>query len=90
MTTFHKIKWVTLSGILILFVTAAIQNTGVTSVRFMGWEAEAPRVLLICGVGLGGFIAGVIVVLLIQRRHHHNHPAQDAKGESTAQLTSME
>ena len=41
MTTIHKIKWFTLSAIVILFLLVVIQNTGVTRVRFMGWEAEA-------------------------------------------------
>lgn len=77
MTTIHKIKWFTLSLIVILFVIAAIQNTGVTSVRFMGWEAEAPRILLISGVGLAGFVAGVLAVLLVLRRHHQSHPIAD-------------
>jgi len=74
MTTIHKIKWFTLSAIVILFLLVVIQNTGVTRVRFMGWEAEASRILLISGVGLSGFVAGILTLLLIQHRQCRSHP----------------
>lgn len=82
MTTIHKIKWFTLSVIFLLFVMAAFQNTGMTDVRFMGWHAEAPRLLLLSGIGLGGFVAGAISVLLIQRRHCPPQSANAAASES--------
>ena len=87
MTTLHKIKWFTLSVIAALFFVAAVQNTGVTQIQFMGWETEAPRVLLILGVGLGGFVAGILAVLLIQRHQGRLHPRS---GESATRDSSYE
>lgn len=71
MTPIHKVKWFTLSVIALLFVITVIQNTGSTSLRFIGWQFEISRMILIFGVGLGGFVAGILSVLLIQRDQHH-------------------
>lgn len=74
MTAIRKIKWASLSLIAIFFSVFISQNTGVTLVRFMGWEKEVPSMLLFVGVGLTGLVAGVLVVLLLQRHWHQNHP----------------
>ena len=88
MTTMHKIKWFTLSAIAILFVIVAVQNTGATIVQFIGWKFEVPRMALISGVALGGFVAGALAVLLVQRNQYQLHQPpvepspQDSKVET--------
>ena len=82
MTTIHKIKWFALSAIILLFIITAFQNTGMTDVLFLGWHAEAPRLILISGVGLGGFLAGVLSVLLIQRRQCPQQPMRIASSNT--------
>ncbi|MAS94268.1 MAG: hypothetical protein CMO55_13810 [Verrucomicrobiales bacterium] len=73
MTTIHKIKWFTLSFIAVLFVVLVTQNTGVTTIQFLGWQMEAPRMIVISGAGLGGFLAGILAVLLLQRNRYPSH-----------------
>ncbi|MDA8633092.1 hypothetical protein N9406_03160 [Verrucomicrobiales bacterium] len=82
MTKIHKIKWATLSVIAILFLILLFQNTGVISLRFMGWDFEVPRLILISSVGLGGFVAGVLSVLLVQRNQHQYSPASSDSSET--------
>lgn len=86
MTIIQKSKWVALGVIAILFLILATQNTGATSVRFMGWEMEVPRMILSSGVGLAGFVAGILTVLLIQRHRYRNSP----ESEESSQPGSLE
>ena len=67
----HKIKWLSLSLILALLILLVAQNTGITTIRFLGWEMEAPRMILISAIGLAGYIAGVLTILLVQKRRRH-------------------
>ncbi|MAS92212.1 MAG: hypothetical protein CMO55_03355 [Verrucomicrobiales bacterium] len=85
MTTLRKIKWITLSFIAVLFVVLVIQNTGITTIQFLGWKMEAPRMIVISGAGLGGFLAGVLTVLLLQRNQYRGHrpPESSAPSETT-------
>ncbi len=82
MTAVHKFKWFALSLITILFFSFVVQNSGVTAVRFMGWEKDVPRMLLISGVGLAGFIAGALAILLLQRHWHYSHPEPKSSSPS--------
>lgn len=70
MTTIHKIKWGALSVIAILLIIVVAQNTGQTTIQFFAWRMEAPRVILLLGIALGSFAAGVLTTLLLQRHRH--------------------
>ena len=88
MTALRKIKWFTLSFIAILFVVLVIQNTGVTTIQFLGWKMEAPRMIVIAGAGLGGFLAGILTVLLLQRNQYKGHrPTESSAPSNTTNET---
>ncbi len=68
MKTIHKFKWASLILILFFLGVLLFQNSGETTLQVLWMQVEVSRMLLILGVGLAGFLAGVISVLLFQRR----------------------
>jgi len=66
--------------ILIVFLASvavfALQNNGLTRLRFMAWEASAPLSLLVVGVYVLGMISGGAVFGFIRRsiRSVSEHP----------------
>ncbi len=51
-------KTIALVVAVILFVILVVQNTGVVTLHLLFWKLTMSRIILLCLVGLIGFVAG--------------------------------
>ena len=61
-------RYVVASLLVLLLLVFVVQNTEVVAIRFLVWEFQASRVILITLTALTGFVCGYLVGRVGRRR----------------------
>ena len=75
MDTKKKLKTIGISVLAILVAIVIFQNTETTTLKFLAWEINAPRILLYPGLFGAGFLAGLLTHIFLQRRKRKENKA---------------